>query len=141
MNKKIQIIIFVVSLAVVGGGAFYGGMLYKTSQVSAQRAGLTGMRNGAGGNSRFAAGASFISGDIISKDDQSMTIKMRDGSSRIIFYSDSTEVSKFVAGTLTDLTVGKTVMVNGKTNTDGSVTAQSIQLRPALPQPSAGNGQ
>ncbi len=141
MSKKIQIIIFIVSLVVVGGGAFYGGMFYKTSQLSAQRAEFTGTRNRAGGDNRSTAGTGFISGDIVFKDDQSLTIKMRDGSSKIVFYSDSTEVSKFVAGALIDLVVGNTVMVNGKTNTDGSVTAQSIQLRPTMPQTMPTNNQ
>ncbi len=141
MSKKVQIIIFVVSLIVVGGGAFYGGMFYKTSQLSAQRAEFTGIRNRAGGDNRSTAGAGFISGDIVFKDDQSLTIKMRDGSSRIIFYSDSTEVSKFAKGDLIDLVLGKTVMINGKTNSDGSVIAQSIQLRPTMPQTMPTNNQ
>ena len=74
----------------------------------------------------------MVSGDIISKDAMSITVKLRDGGSKIVFFSDTTEISRFASGSASDLLVGKSVMVNGKTNDDGSVTAQSIQLRPAV---------
>ncbi len=51
-------------------------------------------------------GASFACGDVIAKDDKSITIKMRDGSSKTIFYSDTSEISKSIKGTADDLTRG-----------------------------------
>ncbi len=122
----------------VGGGAFYGGMRYaeaKSTSQRQQRFDQNGANIGGGFRGQGGTGGGFVSGDIISKDNQSITIKTRDGSSKIVFFSDTTEVSKFVAGTSTDLAVGKTVTVMGKSNSDGSVTATSVQIRPNLPSP------
>ncbi|OIO07392.1 hypothetical protein CO115_00755 [Candidatus Falkowbacteria bacterium CG_4_9_14_3_um_filter_36_9] len=58
---------------------------------------------------------------------------MRDGGSKIVFLSDSTSIGKTTDGTVADLEAGKQVTINGKDNSDGSVTAQSIQIRPNLP--------
>ena len=132
MNKKLQYIIFAIIVLVIGGGAFYGGMLYKGSQ-SPRGMGNFAARNSSGG-ARFAMGNNFVLGDVISKDDQSITVKSRDGSSKIILYSTSTEVSKFAEGSLADVIVGSSIMVNGKTNSDGSISATSIQIRPVMPQ-------
>ncbi len=141
MNKLITIIIAVA--VVVGGGAFYGGIKYMQSQAPQRNA--QGFQNlspeerqqriqqfgGSGGGNR-GTGGGFTSGEILSKDDKSITIKLRDGGSKIIFYSDTTEIGKFVNGAPSDLEVGKTVTINGSTNPDGSITAQSIQTRPAM---------
>ena len=144
MAKKILPIIIV--LIVVGGGAFYGGMKYQESKAPKGLAAgnFQNLRNLSpeqqqqrlqqmGGGNR-QSGASFVNGEIIAKDDKSITVKLRDGGSKIIFYSDTTEVGKFVNGGPSDLEIGKTVTVNGKANQDGSVTAQSIQMRPEMPK-------
>ncbi len=143
---------------VVGSGAFYGGMKYaqaKRGYLPAGRQdfanltpeqrqqlmanGSAGFRGMTGQGRGGANGDGFTSGDVISKDDKSITIKMRDGGSKIIFYSNNTEVSKFVNGMASDLEVGKYVTINGTVNQDGSVTAQLIQIRPNLPSPSQSN--
>jgi hypothetical protein len=143
VKKILPIILVILVVAIIFGvGGFYGGMKYAQSKTSSgnpsgqnfqnltpeQRQQLSQNRAGRGGN-----GANFLSGEVISKDQQSLTIKMPDGSSKIVFYSDSTEVGKFVNGTPNDLEVGKTVTVNGAANQDGSIAAQSIQIRPATP--------
>lgn len=153
MNKLIPVVIAVV--VVVGGGAFFGGMKYAESksprggsaqadfqnlqnlspeerqqrlQESGANAGA-GFRGGAAGGSQRGGGGGLTAGEIISKDEKSVTVKLQDGGSKIIFLSDSTEITKSAAGTLSDLEVGKNISVNGTANSDGSVTAQSIQLR------------
>jgi hypothetical protein len=138
-NQMKIIIGAVIVVIIVGCGSFYGGMKYASASRSAnmrgafgQAGGLPGAVGATGTRARQGvAGGGFINGDIVSMDDKSITVKSKDGSSKIVFLSGTTEIGKFVTGALSDLTAGLTVMVTGKTNSDGSVTAQSIQIRPA----------
>ena len=136
LNKKI--IAVIVGIIIIGGGSFYAGMKFDQSrrssragQARAQQFGITGNPAGQGGQ---RTGAGFTVGEIIAKDEKSITIKLSNGGSKIIFFSDTTEVDKFAKGTAIDLEVGQTVTVNGQINQDGSVTAQTIQLRPGAPK-------
>lgn len=82
------------------------------------------------GNMRGNRGSGFTGGEVLSKDDKSVTIKLRDGGSKIVYYTASTSVQKMVAGALTDVVVGGNITVTGSANQDGSVAADSIQIRP-----------
>ncbi|MFA5076112.1 MAG: hypothetical protein WC480_01705 [Patescibacteria group bacterium] len=136
--KKI-IPIFIVILLIVGAGAFYGGLKYGQSQKSAGRGFAMTGNFGPGGQqgpngmnlSKNQNGGGFANGEIIAKDDKSITVKLNDGGSKIILYSAGTSVGKTIDGNAADLGVGQTIMANGKTNSDGSITATSIQIRPA----------
>ena len=151
MNKNHYIAVVAI-VVIVGAGAFYGGMQYgankaKATQVAnrgnfgsgangGQRSGVGAQGGQNGGGQRMNGGVSgasggFVNGSIISKDDKSITVKSQDGSSKIIFFSDSTTVGKTVDGSASDLSAGQQVMVNGKANSDGSIAAQNIQIRPA----------
>ena len=125
---------------------FYGGMKYGESQSSSAQAD-SGARRGngnfgmVGGGRRGGAGGGFVAGEIVSKDEKSITIKSNDGGSKIVFYSGTTKVMESVEGSLTSITVGKQVVANGSSNPDGSVTAQSIQIRPLSPGRQQNNNQ
>lgn len=84
-------------------------------------------RGGASAN----GGNGFLSGTVAKKDSGSITVNMRDGTSRVVLLTPATTVSKSVTGTLQDVGVGSNVIVNGTTNSDGSVSATLIQVRPA----------
>ena len=71
-----------------------------------------------------------VTGEVSSSDDKSITVKMADGSSKIILLSTTTSIIKSSEASKTDLTVGAKVGVFGQANPDGSVTAQNIQLNP-----------
>ena len=131
MDKKALVISSAVVLIVVAAASFYVGMNYgkgQNSKPSFNAANFQAMR----GSKTGANGGNFISGNIISKDSSSITLQIpNNGGSKIIFYSDTTQINKSAAGTANDLTTGTTVSITGTTNSDGSVTAQSIQIRPA----------
>ena len=140
MNKII--IAAIIGVVVVGGGSFYAGMKYDQSKTATDRqvrmqqfgVGGNGSQRGARGGGGLAGAGGFTAGEIISKDASSVTIKLRDGGSKIIFLSDQTPVLKSAAGTSDDLTVGSNITVSGKPNQDGSISAESIQIRPKMPQ-------
>lgn len=71
-----------------------------------------------------------VSGEIINSDDQSITVKTNDGSSKLIFLSDNTEINEATKAAVSDLEIGKQVAVFGTENPDGSITGQNIQLNP-----------
>jgi hypothetical protein len=135
MSKKNIIILSVVGVLALGG-AFYGGVAFEKTKTPRRTlaSNFPAGQRPAGGNANFArggmGGGGFVSGEIISKDDKSVTVKMPGGSTKIIFYSGTTTVGKATAGSADDLTVGAQVTATGPTNSDGSVTAQNIQIRP-----------
>ena len=130
-NTKV-ILIVTILLIVFGGGGFYAGMKYQQSKPPSLRQfngalGQSGQRNGMGGN---RVGFRPVSGEIISSDDKSITVKLNDGSSKIVFLAGNTNINKADQAAKSDLKVGEKVAVIGQENSDGSVTAQNIQLSP-----------
>jgi hypothetical protein len=143
--KSKNIIITIVIALIAGGAGFYGGMIYEKNTVDVQHtaarggngqlAGTNGQARGQRASGSNGNGGAFENGEITAKDDKSITLKTRDGSSKIIFFSDTTSVGKTIDGTAADLSVGQQVMVNGKVDTSGTITAQGIQIRPNQPNP------
>lgn len=127
--KKNNLIIMVITGIVIAAGAFFGGMKYQQSQAASgsrqfARNGTNGIRARTGGN----GGATV--GEIISQDANSITVKLQDGSSKIIILSNSTTYSKTDTASKSDLKTGARVAAFGTSNSDGSITAQNIQLNP-----------
>ena len=128
MNKKI-VTTAVVAL-VVGFGAGY-----VTHTSPAQTQNTRGNFAGATGGTGMMRGASggFLTGTVAAKDSGSITLNTRDGSSHVVLINPATSVSKSVSGAVSDVSVGSTIIVSGTTNSDGSVSATLIQLRPTPP--------
>lgn len=150
----LKILPIIITFVIAGAGGFFGGMQYQKTRPSSTRQNFGGqnltqeqrdqMREQfAGGQGGFAGGrggvradgGSMTTGEIIAKDNESITVKLQDGGSKIVFYSSSTVVGKFEQGIVDDLALGDNVFVSGKINDDGSLTAQNIQIRPVLSAP------
>jgi len=136
--KLNQIITTLVLLVVVSVGAFFGGTKYQQSKITSQftqRAGANGeIGQGMGVKNRGqTTGFRQTIGEIISVDDKSITVKLTDGSSKIILFSNSTVVNQTATASKIDLKVGTKVAVMGDTNTDGSITSKTIDINPIVP--------
>ena len=136
-----KIFVIVIAGIIIGGGiGFYGGMKYGQSISVAQRSQAARQFGANGGATSIpdgrvvgGGGQGFTNGQIIEKDDKSITIQLKTGGSKIIFFSDTTKISKTTDGFSADFEIGKTALITGKANSDGSITANSIQLQPAVP--------
>ncbi len=138
MNNTTKIIIGAVLIIIIAG---FGGYRYGQSSVAGgrQNFGASGPQGNFARRGVSGAGVGMVAGNIIKKDSQSLTIELRTGGSKIIWFASSTEISKMAAGSSADLSIGQTVTVNGATNADGSVVAKTIQLRPVGARPAPMN--
>ncbi|MDP2637562.1 MAG: DUF5666 domain-containing protein [Candidatus Levybacteria bacterium] len=127
--KNKSILITIVVALIVGATAFYGGMQYQQKQrpnfAGGQFRSLNGQQVQGRGNFQ---GTRPVNGEIISQDDKSITVKMQDGSSKIVILSDQTIINKASEGSKEDLKTGEKVTAFGTENSDGSVTAQNISI-------------
>ncbi|MFZ2206511.1 MAG: DUF5666 domain-containing protein [Microgenomates group bacterium] len=126
------IVVFFITVG-VGALAFYSGMQYQQNTQQPPGRNFTGQqgvgRTGMMSNRRIGNGQP-VSGEIISMDTDSLTVKMIDGSSRIVLLNDKTIYNKTASVEKNELKVGEKVGVFGTMNPDGSVSAQNVQLNP-----------
>jgi len=145
MKKVLPII--VIRIITVGAASFYGGMKYSQSQVASWGAGgarfsnltpeerqtrFQGMENSSVIGQRGGSAGGFLRGEILSKDDKSLTVKLSDGGSRIVFFSGSTAITKSASSSADELKIGEEVMVSGSQNADGSFNASAIFASPSF---------
>ncbi|HVA96022.1 MAG TPA: hypothetical protein VND99_00040 [Candidatus Acidoferrales bacterium] len=136
--KPIKPLYVLILVIVVGAGAFYGGTLYQKTQLRAGFASSAGGQfyrsfNGQGGQRTFggpggAQGMTPVRGQIISTGSDSVTVKLTDGSSKIVNLTSQTKINKATSGSVSDLKSGITVTAIGTTNSDGSVTALDVTI-------------
>lgn len=133
MKNKILISIIVTAL-IFGGIGFFVGMRYQQSKNPrlfarnfSGNANFSGRTN-QGNQNNFRP----VSGEILSVDDKSITVKLPDGSSKIVILGDSTNISKSESASKEDLKVGEKISAFGSLNQDGSITASNIQLNPVF---------
>lgn len=155
MSKKAWIWGVIVIIVVAGAG-FWGGMTYAQSSSSASRfsgtggAGFAG-RAGAGGftGGTFAGGAGggATVGTVIAVGNGTFTVQLPSSTSttattgtKLVLVDSATEIDELESVPVSSLQVGQTVTVSGTANSDGSVTASSVMIRPATTRAGAAGG-
>jgi formylmethanofuran dehydrogenase subunit A len=135
-NKNILYIVLGISLLVV----FIIG--FQIGKIQSKNSNLANFRNNQNFNRMGVTtktangnrmGFNSTVGEIIEKSDNSITIKLRDSGSKIVIVSNSTEVFKTMNVEKDNLKVGDNVMVDGKTNDDGTITANSLRIIDNMP--------
>lgn len=129
------LLIAVVAL-IAAGIAFFGGIQFQKYQTRStfsqfangqNRINRMGGMMGQNGNRGFGGA---VVGEIAAIDNDSLTIKLPDGSSKIVNLSQSTTFSKTDTASKDELKTGIRVAAIGSTNSDGSISAQNIQINP-----------
>ena len=131
MEKNTKLVIGIVAGVIIfAGAAFYGGTAYAQGKfptidfsqiMKGSRTARSSRRGSTGGASTSAIGK------IISRNDTSITVQLSNGSSRTIFFSPETTVTKAAPSATDKLMTNESVIVSGVANEDGSLTAKSIQ--------------
>jgi len=130
-NKNTIIIVAVVLVIVAAAGGFFGGMMYQKNQApsltgTAGRGSYAGRFGGQGAVAAFRP----VRGQVLNMDTNSLTVKMSDGSTKLVVLSSSTAFMQSTKAVVSDVKTGDTVNVVGTANSDGSVTAQQVQINP-----------
>lgn len=132
MNKHTRVVVIA---AVLGLGIGFSAGYYMPHGAGTTARGQYAMRGGAnmdGGFSGARGGSGgLVSGTVLSNDGSTMTVSMQDGSTKLVLIHASTEVLETTMASPEALSAGVSVTVTGTANSDGSVTAQSVQVRPA----------
>jgi hypothetical protein len=149
--SKSQTMLGLVLAIILIGASFFAGTKYAESRspagnrfVAGQQggagrgafgAGGAGGQTGAAGRNLFrGAGGNMTAGEVSKIENGILTLKTPDGGSKLIVMSSSTKVMQMSEINLDALKTSTPVMIMGTANSDGSVTAASIQIRPGMPQ-------
>jgi hypothetical protein len=129
--KNAKTLVPIICVLVGLGVGFFAGFEFKAYQLKKSFGG--NQTAGGKGNTQqqqMGTRGGVVFGSILSMDDKSITVKLADGSSKIVLFGDSTTYTNTVDAAKSDLKVGENVAVSGTSNSDGSVTAASVQINP-----------
>ncbi|MCL5003716.1 MAG: DUF5666 domain-containing protein [Patescibacteria group bacterium] len=127
---KNPLLITIIIALVVGAGAFLGGVQYQKSRgvgnFAAQFGNTANRRFGPNGPN--GASNRAVRGQVESIDDKSLTVKLPDGSSKIVLFGTNTNFMEATSASQQNIKSGDEVSVFGTNNADGSITAQDVQI-------------
>lgn len=111
------IIVGVLAAVIFGAGGFFAGRQFQQKPIVPMRR----FNNNQNGN------GAVVRGEILNMGDHNLTVKLPDGSSKLVLISGSTAILETVTASQSALQTGKQVTVLGNNNPDGSVTATNVQ--------------
>ena len=126
-KHKLTVIWVIVAVVTFVAGWWIG---HSTAPAAAGRAGAfsSSTRAAFAGRSGTASGG-LATGQVLSIDSTSITLQLANGNSENVFYSSSTPVIVPQPASISSIKPGTNVIITGTANSDGSLTAQSIQVR------------
>lgn len=136
--NKISWIVAIATAVVFAGGGVWGGMSYGGNQKPSYSGGNFASRGATGATFVARGGASATIGTVLSVGNGSVTIQLPTSTSttaqtgsKIVLYDASTQIEEMQNVAPSALKAGQNLIVSGGANSDGSITASSIQIRPA----------
>lgn len=136
MDRKMIVAVLITAI-VFGAVGFGGGMMIGKKSaspgVSGRMMGANGTPGGFPGQDAQSGGGNFSTGNVAvgkvtDKDDKSFTLKLADGSTRVVYYSSSTTFSKTETVTAGDVSVDTTVSAMGTATSGGDLTATRVTI-------------
>ena len=129
-----KLVITIVIAVLTGALGFFIGSKYSHAQATKTNARVSGRQIYANFGSGVGTGnpnSIFVTGQVLTKDDQSVAVALPGGGSYLIFYSTNTPVTLATATSISSLEVGQRITAIGARNLDGAMMAQNIQINSA----------
>jgi hypothetical protein len=137
MKNLKYIIVFVIVVLIVGAGAFYTGMKYAQSK-NLRFNNIQNLQNKQF-QKRNTNSFQPLNGEVIDIQENTLTLKLSDNTSKIILLDSNTNISKTTKVTKDEIKVGEKIAVFGTKNSDGTLTAINININPSLRAGNMGN--
>ena len=129
---KLHVVWGVIAVIALAGGFFWGKNMAVAGVAQNRNRAFVGPGTGAPGGfggRGGAGGGGFVAGTVTAIDANSITLQLPNGNSENVFYSSSTSVVVPQTASISAIQSGAMVMIGGTQNTDGSMTATTIQVR------------
>ncbi len=125
MKYKTHIVWAAVAVIALIGGIFWGkGMAAGESKQFAN----SGYSSSTRGSFRTGSSGSVFAGQVSAISGSDITLQLPNGNSEVVLYSSSTPVTEPTNVSISKVATGSNIVVMGTQNSDGSVTASSIEI-------------
>lgn len=129
---------FLLATVAIAGASFWGGMTYQKTRTQSNLRNFVGnrtdgnrvmLRNGNGTQLPAGMGGrGMVSGEVSKIEDMTLTVKLPDGSSKIVILSNETKYLTSTPGSKDLLKEGTKVKIEGSNSNEGITTANQVQI-------------